>query len=235
MKQGMHWIILWSLLTFVALVIFSYYDLEAAIYALPHKKSQFGNFIQYWGRKPLTVLIIAAGYLLADKKMRNKKKTLSRIASALCVHVVLHSALIVNLLKLFVGRPRPITLDSSGDGFVAFFDCSPGLGDFSFPSGHTAIAMSLAPLIYLFYILKDRKNLILSSSVTVFWAGMVAYGRVIGCAHYLTDTVFSVGSAMIFAPLSLGIGDIFLAWLNNEKIIDKCAENPLNIEKDDEY
>lgn len=118
MKQGMHWIILWSLLTFVALVIFSYYDLEAAIYALPHKKSQFGDFIQYWGRKPLTVLIIAAGYLLADKKMRNKKKTLSRIASALCVHVVLHSALIVNLLKLFVGRPRPITLDSSGDGFL---------------------------------------------------------------------------------------------------------------------
>ena len=221
-------------MTFVALVIFSYYDLEAAIYALPHKKSQFGNFIQYWGRKPLTVLIIAAGYLLADKKMRNKKKTLSRIASALCVHVVLHSALIVNLLKL-VGRPRPITLDSSGDGFVAFFDCSPGLGDFSFPSGHTAIAMSLAPLIYLFYILKDRKNLILSSAVTVLWAGMVAYGRVIGCAHYLTDTVFSVGSAMIFAPLSLGIGDIFLAWLNNEKIIDKCAENPLNIEKDDEH
>lgn len=234
MKKGINWIIIWSLLTFVTLVIFSYYDLEAAIYALPYKESQFGKFIHYWGRKPLAVLIIAAAYLLADKKIRNKKKTLSRIASALCAHVLLHSALIINLLKLFVGRPRPIELDPTGRGFVAFFDCSPGLGDFSFPSGHTAIAMSLAPLIYLFYILKDRKNLILSSLVTILWAGMVAYGRVIGCAHYLTDTIFSIGSAMIFAPLSLALGDIFLAWLNNKKLSELTAENYLNSEKDEE-
>lgn len=218
MKKTIIWMICWGIATFVALLMLSYYDLEMAIYALSQSRSCFGEFIQYWGRKPFSILVVAAAYILVNKSLRSKKKLLARMSAAICSHVLLHSAMTVNILKLLVGRPRPSTLDISGGGFVAFFDCSPGFGDFSFPSGHTSIAMSLVPLVYMFFILKDRKNLILSSILTILWGGLVAYGRVIYCAHYLTDTVFSIGSAIVLAPISLLIGDKFLSWITFEEV-----------------
>jgi membrane-associated phospholipid phosphatase len=225
MKASLKWIIFWCAITAVTLVVFSYYDLETALAHLSTQRFWFGDFVQAWGRKPMTAILVVAAFVLGNKSIRCRTNLLTRMSASICVHVLLHSAVFVNITKLIIGRPRPLNLSPTGEDFVAFFDCNPGLGDFSFPSGHTAIAMSLAPLIYLFYTKKDWRNFTITTLTTILWTGIVAYGRVVYCAHYLTDTVFSIGSSVIFAPISLAIGDFLICWVCGAKASGKCIKN----------
>ncbi len=225
MKQALKWTIFWCVITALGLFVFSHYDLETALNNLSSPRTAFGDFIQNWGRKPITAIIIIAILVLSNKSIRCKTNLLTRMSASICVHIILHSAVFVNTTKLIVGRPRPLNLSSTGDEFVAFFDCNPGFGDFSFPSGHTSIAMALAPLIYLFFVNKDWRNFSIISLTTALWAGSVAYVRVLYCSHYLTDTVFAIGSSIIFAPLSLAIGDFVICWVCGAKADGKCIRN----------
>ncbi|MHA2294209.1 MAG: phosphatase PAP2 family protein, partial [Candidatus Hodarchaeales archaeon] len=69
-------------------------------------------------------------------------------------------------------------------------------GDFSFPSGHTAMGWMLLPLVLLTRE-KSRKSKILALTVIIAWGLIVALGRIVIGAHYVSDVLFSSCVAFI--------------------------------------
>ncbi|MBU0979979.1 MAG: phosphatase PAP2 family protein [Nanoarchaeota archaeon] len=98
---------------------------------------------------------------------------------------VITAMLAVFLLKLGVARPRP--LDQL---FLEF-----GLISYSFPSGHTALAFSVLPVL-------DRA-LPRLKSVWIIYAVLVGLSRIFIQAHYLSDVIFG-------AVLGYGVAALLL-------------------------
>ncbi|MCR2651069.1 phosphatase PAP2 family protein, partial [Salmonella enterica] len=65
------------------------------------------------------------------------------------ISAILGAGLIVNILKYFVGRPRPFLIDSAGPFGFKPFDFSHAY--VSFPSGHACTAAVLATLLALWF------------------------------------------------------------------------------------
>jgi membrane-associated phospholipid phosphatase len=98
---------------------------------------------------------------------------------ALLFSAVAVSGILVDLLKVIIGRPRPKLLFSSGDYEFGWIGLS--ADHWSFPSGHAATAAALAAALWclwpqpvLFYVIG---------------AALVAMSRVVTGAHYLSDVV----------------------------------------------
>ena len=126
------------------------------------------------------------------------------------IQYFLHAGLITNIIKLLTGRKRPLHLGINGSGFEPFYNFAPGMGDFSFPSGHVAIAMILVPCVFVFWRYGQRATALGAAAFTLTWAGSVAYGRVIYGAHFTTDVIFSIGLGIAIAPISVRIGTALL-------------------------
>lgn len=197
------WLVAALAVTMLVLVVASPYDLTTAQWATQQPPGLLGPLVQQWGTKPASMLVVLAAGLLVHAPWRSKYPLFAVGGLAVIIQVVLHPALVSNLVKLIWGRPRPITVGPLGEGFEPFHVLHPGFGDFSFPSGHVATAMVLAPCVLLAW----REGRVVAAAVlaviTVVWAGVVAYGRVIHGAHFVTDVVFSVGLGLALAPLSL--------------------------------
>ena len=211
------WAALWLSATLALIFAVTPRDLETALRFKDSWNSAFGGFIQRWGPKPASLLIIAAAFAVTAKQYRENHPDMTRAAAALLVHVVLFPAILVNLLKLLSGRIRPVYLDAGADNFTAFFHWSPGLGDFSFPSGHVAMTTILAPCVMLLFMQRRRVAGSVLGGVMLLWAGVVAYGRVMYGAHYLTDVLFSFGFGMTLAPFSLLVGDAIVARMEKRR------------------
>ena len=87
------------------------------------------------------------------------------------------SGILVDILKVIVGRPRPKLLFSAGSYEFSWIGLS--ADHWSFPSGHAATAAALAAALWylwpqpaLFYVIG---------------AALVAMSRVVMGAHYLSD------------------------------------------------
>ncbi len=107
------------------------------------------------------------------------------------------SGLVVDIIKIFVGRPRPVLLIEEGifNQFTPFMLKSRW---WSFPSGHSVTALSLALTLGLFW---PRARWLLLT-----FAGLIGASRVIVTAHYLSD-VF--GGFTIAAIVFMGLVRFF--------------------------
>jgi len=210
-------VVIWMLVgvasTLLVLLAISPWDLEIALALADSRGTSFGELIQRCGRKPATVLILVSAFLLAFPSQRMARPRLARAAAALCAHMLLQPALLTNTLKLFVGRTRPVRLGPAGEGFTPFFIVSPGLGDFSFPSGHVAVAMIVAPCVLLLWRDGHRAGALGLALFEAAWAMTVAWGRIVHGAHFVTDVVFSMGLGVALAPLSVHLGDRALRYV----------------------
>ncbi len=203
------WAVFWLLATLMAMAALTPWDLEIAWSFKDSWSSSFGEFVQDWGRKPVSLLVIGAAFLLTSKRHRIQYPNLSRASAALLVQLVVHPALLTNAIKLLAGRVRPVHLDAAAENYRPFFHWSPGVGDFSFPSGHVAVVMVLVPCVIQLFLLRRRFAGWLLGLVLAVWVAAVAYGRVMYGAHYLTDVVFSIGVGMALGPVSLTLADRF--------------------------
>jgi undecaprenyl-diphosphatase len=136
----------------------------------------------------------------------------------MAVHLLLQPALLTNGLKLLTGRPRPVHLGALGEGFVPFHVLHPGLGDFSFPSGHVAVTMILAPVVLVLFREGRRSLAGLVALSACAWTGTVAFGRVAFGAHFPTDVLASLGLGLALAPLSALLGARFARWLDRRPV-----------------
>ncbi len=207
LKADAIWILGFLILTFLVMLALNASDLAISLSFKSSWGGAFGEFIQNRGRKPATPLILGAGAALAFPSIREKYALLSRAGAALAAQTLIHPAILTNFIKFVWGRPRPVHLGASGEGFVNFYSISPGFGDFSFPSGHVAVAMILSPCALLLWRQNKRAASVLIWAATIVWAGTVAYGRVAYGAHFPTDAAFSIGLGVALAPVSVRLGD----------------------------
>lgn len=211
------WVVRWlagaTLVTAAVLVALSHWDLAISLALVDFRDGSYGYFIQKWGTKPASLLIVCAAFLLTNGTTRAAHPLAARASAALAAQLLLQSALLSNGLKLLSGRPRPVHLGPGAEGFVPFHQFHPGFGDFSFPSGHVAITMVLAPAVFLLWREGRRLPAFTVSLLLCGWTGAVAFGRVAYGAHFPTDAAFSICLGVAIAPLSLRFGDRLLDWL----------------------
>lgn len=133
-----------------------------------------------WYLWPLGVFLILLGALLR-RRPELRPQWLPRLQGAGFVFAnIALSGLTVNALKIIIGRPRPVLLLESGifNDFIPFSFASRW---WSFPSGHSTTALSLALALAVFY---PRWRLPL-----LLFAGTIAASRIVVTAHYFSDTL----------------------------------------------
>jgi membrane-associated phospholipid phosphatase len=113
---------------------------------------------------------------------------------------VLSSAIITNILKYSINRPRPYIT-------YPFIEQATSGGSPSFPSGHTSDAFAFATSVSIAY---PKWYVIVPSYL---WAGAVAYSRMDLGVHYPSDVI---------AGAIIGAGSAFLCyqgrkWLNRRR------------------
>jgi len=126
-----------------------------------------------------------------------------KIATIFVALSIINSLLFVQVTKLLCGRIRFNNLASGFNDYTPWFlPPGPGLGNFSFPSGHTAQAWLFLPFLIL---VKDRKwkdpLRIIVTILTMTWGSLVGVSTIIIGAHFPSDVLFSTGVAAVLTIL----------------------------------
>ncbi len=141
----------------------------------------------------IAIIVIIYGFIKKTDFLKFRKY---QVAFAFTIN-----AIIINILKYTVNRPRPFEVDK-------YIEKLTSGGSPSFPSGHTGDAMVIAiSMTLLFY--KQKWLLV----VIWLWAIAVAYSRIVLGVHYPSDILGSVVVSTIVAIVTHHI-------LNKIKISD---------------
>ena len=146
----------------------------------------------------LPVSLFVTGVIKKDKSLKRN--------ALIAGESILVSSVFTYALKNTVKRQRPFSADSlivrAGHG-----------GGYSFPSGHTAEAFSLATSLSLSY---PKWYVVVPAYL---WAGTVAYSRMYLGVHYPTDIV---------AGALVGGGSAFLTYKLNEWLMAKYSTKKIS-------
>lgn len=157
-----------------------------------HRIPHFDNFWKFITNISFIISLIIPLWILIYG-IRNKVTQIKWKGIFLCITWVLGT--IVNvIIKFSVDRERPFY------EYPKLVEKLSTGGSPSFPSGHTAEAVSVAIAILLVY--SHRK---LSSTVVIIWALMVAYSRMCLGVHFPSDVLAGIGIGIFSAGLSLYI------------------------------
>lgn len=123
------------------------------------------------------LLMLAFIYLKSD--------SWKKLTSLFFVLAVGFSALITNVIKPIIARPRPIH-NEEWDGMIRALE---GTSDtsYSFFSSHSATTFSMA--VFFFLVVKKLKHSAFYGYVAIVWAAAVAYSRIYVAKHYPLDVL----------------------------------------------
>jgi membrane-associated phospholipid phosphatase len=158
-----------------------------------HLDNMFRGFTNSAGPVAFGVPILLIGISLARKDSLTLQKSLYLGAS------VVSSAIISNILKYAVNRPRPFVT-------YPFLEKVTSGGSPSFPSGHTSDAFSIATSLSIAY---PKWYVIIPSYA---WAGVVAYSRMDLGVHYPSD---------VLAGAIIGAGSAYLCYKGQQWLAKK--------------
>ena len=138
--------------------------------------------------------------IITWKKDWSAYRTLSGVISLLGIILPL---LFVQLIKVFWGRVRFRDLSLPGlIEYTPWFIPQGINGNQSFPSGHTAMAWMLLPLLILLRKKQWKSPIrIVGTIVIIGWGIFVGLSRIAIGAHYASDVLFSTGIAMVITLL----------------------------------
>jgi membrane-associated phospholipid phosphatase len=149
-------------------------------------------------------IILVLGYLIGQfliiQLLRNLEY-LSQREKMNFARITFYLALITPLIfvqsfKILWGRVRFRDLAANYTNFTPWFLPQGITGNYSFPSGHTAMGWMLLPILVFLTDKNSWPHRIIG--VTILTLGMiVALGRIVIGAHYASDVVFSTGAAFI--------------------------------------
>lgn len=165
----------------------------------------WAGWVARHGTLPGTVAFIASvAFLLASIPRRlpfRAAQSAQKVSVALIIMGLLQPLGITPVIKALVGRPRFVQLEGDYSLFTPFFEPSHFLQGVSFPSGHVATAAAFFPAAYVLFRCGHRWIGVTIFAMTAGWAIFTAAARIVAGAHYLTDTFFSFGLALLLTPL----------------------------------
>lgn len=194
---------LWYGLLFVwvaALALAGPWDLPLSRAVADVDGTLFTDTIQTWGTAPSGVLQLLAVLVLLIPALRRRSESLQIAAVTLLVMSILHPLVVTTAIKFAWGRLRFLQLGGDPGLFTPFWQPNAAAGGVSFPSGHVATACSLSPVVVHLWWARRRGAAAVLGIVVAAWTLTVAWGRIAGGYHYLTDVVFSMGLSALLAP-----------------------------------
>jgi membrane-associated phospholipid phosphatase len=175
------------------------YDL-AISRAWASRYDPLGAWISRWGEWPAwLVLILCLALAFAFRHSPELRVSTRNLAKTTVLQAVIHPLLITQSLKLLWGRVRFAHLSMDLSDYTPFFrPAGPGAGP-SFPSGHVA----MASIVFVIPIYLQRHGLRrlswLAWSLALPYVVIVATGRILSGAHFMSDCLFSAGLALFLA------------------------------------
>ena len=109
---------------------------------------------------------------------------------------ILNPFLFVQGAKILWGRVRFRDLMPDYSNYTPWFLPQGINGNYSFPSGHSAMGWMLLPIMILTFK-NGRKTQFLFILLIFIWGIFVSLSRIVIGAHYFSDVLFSTGMAMI--------------------------------------
>ena len=208
-RPGRAWTVL--LIAWIAgLFIAGPWDLPLSTRVADLDGTAFTHFIQVWGTTPSGILQFAAVLLLLTPALRRRSEEAQIIAVILLVMSILQPLVITTAIKFAWGRLRFHQLGGDLALFTPFWQLNTAAGGVSFPSGHTATACSLSPVVVYLWRRGRGSAAAALAVVVAAWTLTVAWGRIAGGYHYLTDVFFSMGLSALLAPFVAAWGEA--AW-----------------------
>lgn len=157
------------------------------------------SFLEDVGEEILVLGVLIMQYLVTH--LSTNVEYLSQRKSMNFARITFYLALIiplifVQLIKQLWGRVRFRDLATNYTDFTPWFQPQVNTGNYSFPSGHTAMGWMLLPILFL---LTNKDNWLhrIIGVIVIIWGVIVALGRIVIGAHYASDVVFSTGGAFI--------------------------------------
>ncbi|MEI7694830.1 MAG: phosphatase PAP2 family protein [Chlorobium sp.] len=189
MKSALSWSIASVAMLLLCILSYAFADIAAAVWFQQFRQSGVYDFFSI-----ITLFGDSLGYLIGGALLflicRNKKKYWADTGLFL-FSTVAASGLTADLIKYIAGRARPILYFSEHHFGFTFFQLEKVWT--SFPSGHSATALSVAMLLALLFP---------QWRVFAFLAGfMVAFSRIFLVQHYISDVL--AGSFLGIASTAL--------------------------------
>lgn len=160
--------------------------------------------LSYYSYNPLITVILVLFIPTIQTYARNcamaKLKYLFKVAFMAIFYVITFLS-IVQILKIMWGRVRFRDLNDVVE-YSRWYVIQGINGHKSFPSGHTANAMSILLITLINPILYDKSLRIFNWVFACGWILLMSYCRVIIGAHYCSDVLFSIVLGVIWFHFS---------------------------------
>ena len=166
-------------------------------------KRQPWFWLYHYGTIPGLVLALAAlaGWFWSYFSIRFR--TLHRYFLVIVLTAILGPGVLVNgILKNYWSRPRPREIQEFGGSWVyrhAHQPGIPGKGE-SFTCGHCTMGFLFFSL--LIFRKQHRWIAYTGAAMGIFWGTLLSIARIVQGAHYLSDTLWSMG-ILLMLPLAL--------------------------------
>jgi membrane-associated phospholipid phosphatase len=159
-------------------------------------------FLYQYGTIPGLVLAVSALFIWIGSYFSERLLPLRRESLLVVLTVIIAAGILVNaVLKQYWGRPRPSQIIEFGGNWQyrpIFPPGPPGKGA-SFPCGHCA--MGFVFLSLLSFYPRSKWVALSGGLVGIILGGMLSAARIIQGAHFLTDTLWSMGIVVMVAIL----------------------------------
>ena len=122
------------------------------------------------------------------------------------------SGILGDLLKFVLGRPRPIT--TYGGQILAYSQsATPAI-----PSGHAT--KSIALILPFLFLVSSSKTIHKTIKIVIGVIGCgVCFSRIVLGAHYVSDVLAGIGTALIGLPLSMLFSNMILRKVRQEQLM----------------